>query len=232
MIIYKAVNKINGKVYVGQTVRPLRKRITDHLQQNSPIGRALRKYGLSSFIFSTLSTCCSKSEMDTKEKTWISFYNSKTPNGYNLADGGGGAIGYHHTEEAKRKCSIKNKGRKKPWLSERNRINRGEKHPNFGIRQTEESKYKRSISMLGKNAGINSGCLGKHWKWNDESRKNLSERMKGMGHHMFGKKRPEHSLRMMGENNPSKRPEVNIKRSKTITSWWKIRKENYAPSNS
>lgn len=41
--------------------------------------------------------------------------------------------------------------------------------------------------------------------------KRLSESHKGDKNPMFGKKRPNHSKRMLGENNPSKRPEIREK---------------------
>ncbi|MBT4208624.1 GIY-YIG nuclease family protein [Candidatus Woesearchaeota archaeon] len=31
MIIYKATNKVNNKSYIGQTIKPLTQRISEHL---------------------------------------------------------------------------------------------------------------------------------------------------------------------------------------------------------
>jgi group I intron endonuclease len=54
MIIYKIINNINGKVYVGQTKNDLNYRISVHLKRNSLIGNALRKYGIQSFDISVI----------------------------------------------------------------------------------------------------------------------------------------------------------------------------------
>ena len=60
MVIYKFENKINGKVYIGQTVQKLSKRISSHKypgsNKNLPIDAAIKKYGIFSlFIYSTIS---------------------------------------------------------------------------------------------------------------------------------------------------------------------------------
>jgi group I intron endonuclease len=91
MIIYKIANNINGKIYVGQTIKSLDHRICCHLRLNkTPVQKALNKYGIQSFIISIIDTAESKEVLDEKERYWIKFLNSKFPNGYNLTDGGEG----------------------------------------------------------------------------------------------------------------------------------------------
>ena len=34
MIIYKIKNRLNGRIYVGQTRRPLKERIAEHMRQS------------------------------------------------------------------------------------------------------------------------------------------------------------------------------------------------------
>jgi hypothetical protein len=50
----------------------------------------------------------------------------------------------------------------------------------------------------------------------DEQRKKISERLQGIGHPFYGKKRPEHAERMRAKP-PAQRPEVRDKISKTMT---------------
>jgi len=60
MIIYKATNKINGKCYIGQTVKTLARRKCDHLcrlrkgDRDHKFYLALRKYGQENFEWETL----------------------------------------------------------------------------------------------------------------------------------------------------------------------------------
>lgn len=53
MVIYKIVNHINNKVYVGQTTRSLKKRWRRHLSDvnklDYPIYKAMRKHGVENF---------------------------------------------------------------------------------------------------------------------------------------------------------------------------------------
>ncbi len=55
-------------------------------------------------------------------------------------------------------------------------------------------KYKKRFS------GKGNPNFGKHW--DDEHRKILSQKSSGENNHWFGKKRPEHSIKMQGKNNP------------------------------
>lgn len=153
MIIYKIENKINGKIYIGQTKGEIKDRLSGHIKSNYPIGKAFRKYGLQSFDISIIDMTISKEVLDEKEKYWIKFYGCKVPNGYNLADGGGGANGYKHSKEAKQIIGEKAIGRNvgkvrsdetKRKLSE---INKG---LGAGRKLSEETKKKISISHKGK----------------------------------------------------------------------------------
>jgi len=113
-IIYVMTNKINGKKYVGQTIRPFNKRLQKHLSLSNKdkpitvISKAIKKYGIDNFNIEThdIMNCC----LDDVEKVMIKTLNTKTPNGYNVVDGGNTTYGYHHTEEAKKKMSISSSG--------------------------------------------------------------------------------------------------------------------------
>ena len=86
-VIYLLINTITGKMYVGQTTN-LKKRIAEHKRGDQYVDRAIRKYGWKNFRCFVIKNCASKAEMDTWEKFFIILLNTKSPNGYNLTDGG------------------------------------------------------------------------------------------------------------------------------------------------
>lgn len=97
-IIYIAVNRVNGKAYVGQTISTPKQRMWRHYF-NAPFGlfgRALRKHGTNNFDCAVLERCSSKEALDIRETYWISHLSTIAPNGYNLAAGGRGALGIKH----------------------------------------------------------------------------------------------------------------------------------------
>ena len=89
--IYKIENKINGKVYIGQS-QNIFKRWSVHGNKNKAnncnmvIAKAITKYGVENFRFEILELC-PKEELNTKEKYWISIYDSYK-DGYNSTTGG------------------------------------------------------------------------------------------------------------------------------------------------
>jgi group I intron endonuclease len=95
--IYKIENVTNGKVYIGQS-RNIEKRWKRHANSafcitdksyELPLYRSIRKERLENFNFEILEEY-SINELDLKEKEWILFYNSLSPNGYNLKFGNNG----------------------------------------------------------------------------------------------------------------------------------------------
>lgn len=96
-VIYRFKNKINGKVYIGQTAVPFRKRVIQHITCSNPITkcyksyfhRALNKYKFENFDVSIIERCSNQQELDCREKYWIAYYNSTNKKfGYNLESGG------------------------------------------------------------------------------------------------------------------------------------------------
>lgn len=108
MLIYKATNKINGKIYVGYTTKKLTDRILEHIYKSRSnsgshyfyiFKQALRKYGENSFIWEELYECKTIEECCEKEKFYIKELNTISPNGYNLTEGGNGGTPSNETKE-------------------------------------------------------------------------------------------------------------------------------------
>ena len=139
MLIYKIQNKINGKIYIGQTKKNLNERICEHLHNKSYIGNALKKYGLECFDISVIDTADTKEWLNDKEIEYIALYNCKHPNGYNLTDGGEGINGL--AEESIQK--LKNWERTKEYRKKLSIAQTGKK-------QSESSSQKKREAMTGK----------------------------------------------------------------------------------
>ena len=98
--IYKFINKINEKLYIGQS-KNLNCRKKQHLKNafnpnnrdyDCLFHRAIRKYGIDNFIFEVLEEC-DISDLNNREKYYIKECNSMMPFGYNMTIGGYSAIG-------------------------------------------------------------------------------------------------------------------------------------------
>lgn len=88
MWIYKVTNKINGKVYIGQSSKNVKERIARHFNDaesnrlDTHFCRAIRKYGRESFEWEIIDTATTSEELTQKEYYWILEYNS-VEEGYN-----------------------------------------------------------------------------------------------------------------------------------------------------
>ena len=94
--IYKITNSTNSKVYIGQTIYSLSKRMREHIylsehpefDHKCKIHSAMRKYGCDKFFIEPIEEC-SEAELDDREIYWIEQYDSFY-HGYNCTLGGGG----------------------------------------------------------------------------------------------------------------------------------------------
>lgn len=150
MIIYKATNNINGKVYVGQTIRKLETRVKEHARSTkSLLGKAIRKYGIDNFTIEEIFHTEDFKELQEAEKRFIAEFNCLVPNGYNIVSGGEGTCGYAHSNESKKLMSISHQG-----------IHNGAKNHFYGKKHSKESLLK---------------MRGKKHLLSEEARKAISE---------------------------------------------------------
>lgn len=163
MIIYKITNLVNGKMYIGQTIRPLEKRWKAHYRErhsDRPISRALCKYGRENFKIEEITRASSRDELDELEKFWIIELDTMNPlNGYNAR--GGGNTGRGVCEETRTKMSLAKKGKpsnKKDFscspetAAKISAANKGKIPWNKGLPQSEEQKQAHSLKMVGRKA--------------------------------------------------------------------------------
>lgn len=138
MIIYKLLNRINGKSYIGKTTKALSVRYYFHCYEagkgsNHIIHKAIRKYGTEAFDLITLETLEEGVCINDREKFWIA---SEKPE-YNMTIGGDGGDTSVHIDYSKYK-----------WHGENNPMYgcRGADNPNFGKKRTEQQKLNSTLS--------------------------------------------------------------------------------------
>jgi hypothetical protein len=114
--IYKIVNKINGKIYVGSCVfHYTRKaqhwyRLRRDSHANTHLQSAWNKYGEENFIFEIIEYVYDKYMLLKREDYWINRLNTVDRTiGYNKGYAVSN-LGFKHSEASKRKMSISKKG--------------------------------------------------------------------------------------------------------------------------
>lgn len=146
-VIYKLTNKVNGMIYIGQTIN-LQDRLRRHKyaavnEHNSNhhlrISKAIAEFGIDAFECEVIwksDVYDSKDELrevlNKKEIEYIAQYNS-TVTGYNVALGGGGFLG--------------NVGEKNAMYGVHMS---GEQSYMFGRHLSDETKRKIALSKIGK----------------------------------------------------------------------------------
>lgn len=106
--IYIIKNDINDKVYIGQSLNT-EERFKSHCKknfENSLIDIAIQKYGKEHFWYEIIESQIEN--YNDREKYWIEFYNSKTPNGYNILNGGNEPPIFYGNEHPNTKISDEN----------------------------------------------------------------------------------------------------------------------------
>lgn len=175
--IYKIINVINNKFYVGSAV-DLKRRKTRHFSElrngkhnNRHLQAAWVKYGAQSFVFVVVEELPPEADLLAAENVWLKQHVG-APYCYNIGVdataphlGMSGPLsptwGHQHTEDAKARIGAASKARV----------------------QSEEEKEKRRETMRGKPQSA-------------EVRAKISATLSGEGNFWFGKKRPEHGAKV------------------------------------
>ena len=190
--IYKITNTIDGKSYIGQTVKSAEVRFKRHITENkcSLIHRAIKKHGKEVFILTVLHANVPNEQLDGLEQRAIKEHNTLVPNGYNLDTGGKSnkvLSPVHRLNISKGMRGKQNTLGKKPSADTRRKIseaNKGNKN-SLGKKHTIETRIQMSEAHKGK-------------QFSDEHRRNLSKSQRG-NTKKLGKKVSAEALRNMSE---------------------------------
>jgi group I intron endonuclease len=151
--IYKVTNKVNGKIYIGQTIKKPETRWRNHIcsagkGSNYAFHRAICKHGKDAFIWEVI-VIADETNLNSLEVFYIKQFKSLVPNGYNLTEGGEGKRGWNPSPETRAKISI----------------------AHIGMKHSSETRVKMSIAKTGKTrkkhtpetkAKIRTACLGRN----------------------------------------------------------------------
>jgi len=192
--IYIIQNKITNKIYVGSSVN-LKSRRKEHFNSlkknehhNIHLQRVYNKYKRI-FRFKIIEEVKNKNNLIKREQFWIDHYDS-CKNGYNICPIAGSSLGIKHTEKAKRRMALAQKGRKhtdsaKRKMSLNGGHNKGKKMPlGFKIKMSKITK------------GKNNGMYNK--QHSDIAKKNISIKLQQRGGHE-GKNNPNYGHEWTGK---------------------------------
>jgi group I intron endonuclease len=195
--IYIIKNKINNKVYVGQS-KMLGKRYYGHLYRikrsehhNEILQRAFEKYGFDNFIYEVIEEVLDDKILNKREKYWIDFYGGiNSDNVYNLKD----PLLNEYSDYVKNKLSKNNSG-----------VN----NPNYGNKWTKEMKDKASNNKKGKTweemyGEIKSIKMKEKASKSQSGRKHSEKTKEKIRQQNIGEKNPAYGNghRQCGEKNP------------------------------
>lgn len=152
-VIYMIKNKVNNKIYIGQTIRDYRKRISEHKtdylsksHSNKYLSNTFNKYGWDNFEFSVIDTANNIDELNEKEINYILQYNSTNKDlGYNIELGGKNS---QPSPETLAKMSLSHLGIKqsKEWIDKKIHKAGSEEAKKYGKPKTDEDKVYLSVN--------------------------------------------------------------------------------------
>lgn len=167
-IIYKLTNKINNKIYIGQTKSTLEIRWNGHTyaarhnSNNMLITKAIRKYGPESFLKESIElNYGTQLFIDDREEYWIKFYDATNKKiGYNILLRSSGRI---ISEEYKKVMSLY---QKKAW----NKSSPERKKKQIEIMRKVGREVQRRLKL----GEIKHGSI-KHWKFYNTNNNTIIE---------------------------------------------------------
>jgi group I intron endonuclease len=116
--VYKIINRLSGKSYIGITKLSPRERFKVHTwkalgdRPRRGIATAIRKYGVENFVVVTLYRRLSFPDACLTERALIVSHKTLAPNGYNLTSGGDSMPGHEVSAESRARMSASHKGKR------------------------------------------------------------------------------------------------------------------------
>lgn len=231
--IYKIINKVNGRFYIGSTIN-FDKRKERHLYElknnkhhNIFLQRAFEKYGVDTFEFYIREKEVNDvKELQMLEERYIN-YCWKSGMLYNISKKGSGGdlISYHPNNDNFRKLQSKIVKERYANLSieEKNKLSekmKGENNPNFGNRWGDKQKLKASERMKNNNSSFFKKIKGKTFEefYGEEKAKEIKNKLSvsfskkvGEKNSFYGKHHSEETKKIISEKRKGIKP-INCKK--------------------
>lgn len=133
--VYKIVNLLNNKVYIGSSLY-LSNRKSGHftklqknIHPNQHLQNAWNKYGKEVFRFEIIEYIEGKNKLLEKEQYYIDLFQAFNKKyGYNICPIAGNTEGIKHTDEVKRKMSISRTGSNNSFFNKKHTLENIEKN--------------------------------------------------------------------------------------------------------
>ena len=214
--VYKIINIINNKIYVGKTTKTIEKRFKSHIQKakrktNRYLYDAMNHYGYENFKIELIEEIVDNDILNEREIYWISTLNSQDKEiGYNLTIGGdGGNTGTYYYGKSPYDWWIEKYGKEKADFFKQQAITNSSKtiiEQRKGKKSilTDEQKKKISETNIRKGIkppvmnwyelGIKPPRLGE--KQSKETKEKISKVRKGKTFEEIFKDKPETIIKM------------------------------------
>lgn len=233
--VYVTINKVNGKMYIGQHKCKYEEQFTDgYLGSGSIIKQAVNKYGKENFERIILEYAESPEELNELESKYVTEEIMQSPDFYNLKTGGDAHVVM--SEVAKEKMS---EAQIRLWKNPEHRMKMSERHwdcsgennPMYGVRicgeehylfgkhLDEDTKQKISNTLKGRFAGENHPMWGK--KHSQETIEKIRKSHLGKTTWNKGKKWSEESKSKMSKSHIGKNMGKDNKRSRRVLQYTK-----------
>jgi group I intron endonuclease len=156
--IYKITNKINGKCYIGQSV-DIAKRWREHTgwsfnkkrpEYEYPLYRAIRKYGIESFLFEIIEEVKVSDQLTPRELYWYYLYKPE----------------YNQTLPAESPF-VKINNKRKKVVQKINRMTNKVEYEYESVREAARQNGIHHKNILDVCSGKQKSSLGFYWKFKE-----------------------------------------------------------------
>ena len=221
--VYLTINKINGKMYIGQHHCKYDEQFTDgYLGSGIRLKRAVKKYGAENFERIILEYADNPEELNKLEEKYVDAEVLNNKMFYNLRTGGNQHL--IASEETRIKIGNSSRGRKGYWSGKKMSVEAcqkmsvskkgkyvGENNPKFGTHLSEDTKRKISMALKGRKGTTTGTHLSDETKrkisesrkgthLSEEHKQKLSDLLKGREPWIKGKKHTEESKKKMSDS--------------------------------
>jgi group I intron endonuclease len=198
--IYKIINKVTGKVYIGSAVDIdtrwyNHKRLLSNNKNKLPkLQNSVNKHGIDNFIFEIVEEC-TKGILIEREQYWIDYFDSYE-NGYNSRPIASSNLGMVYSKEHKKKISDAHKGK---IVSEETKNKMSVYWKKYYETHEQHNKGKTQIVSEEARKKISDALKGRTYEeiYGPEKAKEMREKRRLSA---LGKKHTEESKKKLSEN--------------------------------